>query len=608
MSLIFISHSGKDNAVAAEVREYLQEQGHRSIFLDFDPADGIPAGRNWEQELYRNIRSYRAVLVLCSQHSMASRWCFMEITHARALGKPLFPVKIDDCTLDGILTGHQVLDLTGNKEDAYQRLSRGILAAGLDPADVFDWDGSRPPYPGLLAFQEQDAAVFFGREDEIGEGLELLNRICRLGETGLMMVLGASGSGKSSLVRAGLLPRLRRDAARWLVVDPFRPRDNPAQELAGVLSWAYKRVGHTIPWQHILDQSQAAMERMSPIEEESPTAPELEKDSARQEIEAVVQTLEASLSTLGIPQAVRYLRLLRRAIKESEPDGVALGVGVGPPGTTFDGSLLAELASDLRLRSGCSDARVILVIDQFEELLGHPEDHPASRFLALLRASIERPHSPLLIIGTMRSDFLGQFQKNPILLDIRYETLSLGPMSSDDIAQIIEKPAEVASIDLVPGLVQALIEDAATEDALPLLAFTLRELYERYGNDKLLEVERYRNTLGGLRGAVAKAADDVLRSQPVGPAGEAQLRAAFLAMVRVTEDGNYTRRPARWDDLPAQIHPLLEKFVQARLLVSGGDGEARTLELAHEALLRSWDPLRYWLERERRSSSPAPRH
>ena len=100
MSAIFISHSSRDNQVADEIRNWLAELGHRSVFLDFDPAVGIPAGRDWEQELYLKIRACRAVIVLCSKHSMASRWCFMEITHARALGKHLFPVKIDDCELD----------------------------------------------------------------------------------------------------------------------------------------------------------------------------------------------------------------------------------------------------------------------------------------------------------------------------------------------------------------------------------------------------------------------------------------------------------------------------------------------------------------------------
>jgi TIR domain-containing protein len=72
MSAIFISHSSKDNAIAGEIKAKLAQQGHRSVFLDFDPEVGIPAGRNWEKELYARLRGCQAVIVLCSEHSMAS--------------------------------------------------------------------------------------------------------------------------------------------------------------------------------------------------------------------------------------------------------------------------------------------------------------------------------------------------------------------------------------------------------------------------------------------------------------------------------------------------------------------------------------------------------
>jgi AAA ATPase domain len=193
---------------------------------------------------------------------MASRWCFMEITHARALGKHLFPIKIDDCDVSGVLTDRQVIDFSGNREEALQRLWRGMLAAGIDPNDAFDWDGRRPPYPGLLAFQEEDAAIFFGRDEEIGEGLDVLNRVRRLGQTALVMVLGASGSGKSSLVRAGLIPRLRRDAERWLVVDPFRPREDPARELSAVVSRAFDRMGRSVQRDVIAERLRDALARV----------------------------------------------------------------------------------------------------------------------------------------------------------------------------------------------------------------------------------------------------------------------------------------------------------------------------------------------------------
>ncbi|HUP43810.1 MAG TPA: toll/interleukin-1 receptor domain-containing protein, partial [Thermoanaerobaculia bacterium] len=258
MSAIFLSHSSRDASVAAEVRERLREQGHRSVFLDFDPECGIPAGRDWEQELYRQLRACQAVIVLCSEHTMASHWCFAEITHAKALGKQVFPVKVAPCEIEPILTSRQILDLTRDPEDAYRRLWAGLKAAGLDPADAFDWDGSRPPYPGLLAFQEEDAAVFFGREREIHEGLQQLRRLQRFGAARMLLVLGASGSGKSSLVRAGLLPRLRRSAEGWIALDPFRPGDDPFRELAGALSHTLREAGKPCTWHQLYERLRPA--------------------------------------------------------------------------------------------------------------------------------------------------------------------------------------------------------------------------------------------------------------------------------------------------------------------------------------------------------------
>ncbi len=254
MSSIFISHSSKDNGVALEVKQRLQNQGHRSVFLDFDPDVGIPAGRNWERELYTKLRQCRAVIVLCSQHSMSSSWCFAEITHARALGKQIFPLKLDNCNVMRLLADVQIIDLTTGQEEAYQRLWQGLLAAGLDPLDVFDWDRSRPPYPGLMTFEEQDAAIFCGRDSDIREGLGLVNRLRSFGGKRLCLVLGASGSGKSSLVRAGIVPRLKRDQRSWIVVDPFRPLENPLAELSKVLARCFERYSVHRDWKQIRSQ------------------------------------------------------------------------------------------------------------------------------------------------------------------------------------------------------------------------------------------------------------------------------------------------------------------------------------------------------------------
>ncbi|MDF0676805.1 MAG: SUMF1/EgtB/PvdO family nonheme iron enzyme [Nitrospira sp.] len=528
MSSIFLSHSSKDNGIAQQLKARLEQWGHRSIFLDFDPADGIPAGRDWEKELYAKLRECRAVIVLWSHASMASRWCFAEMAHAKALGKEVFPIKIDDAKVDPILTGKQIIDATTRWDEAYQRLEKGLLAAGLDPKDLFDWDSRRPPYPGLPAFQEQDAAIFFGRDKEIREGLALLNRLRQFGGPRLTLMLGASGSGKSSLMRAGLLPRLKRDL-RWIVVEPFRPLKTPFDELARVLT-----------------------ERFSRTTQEATTTP-TEVAHVRDQITWQEHETKKSVDA--------FLALIKT----------------------------------LRETSGSREATVLLMIDQCEELLTIGANEDGERFLAFLRSVLDCEDSHLLVLATLRSDFLGSFQDHPAMRGLRVEPFTVPQMEVDEFTSVIEGPARIAGLELGTGLVPAMISDTKTADALPLLAFTLRELYEGFGEDKLLTLEEYRDKLGRLDGCIARAAEAVLSAKPLSEENLSDLRNTFLSMVRINDKDQYAKQPVPWKDLPASAHDVLERFVSARLLISGGDGKGRTLEVAHEALFRAWPKLAKWI-------------
>ncbi|MDF0675033.1 MAG: SUMF1/EgtB/PvdO family nonheme iron enzyme [Nitrospira sp.] len=535
MSSIFISHSSRDNSIAEQVAACLKQRGHRSIFLDFDPEVGIPPGREWEKELYARLRECLAVIVLCSHASMASRWCFAEITHAKALGKEVFPIKIDDCKVDPILTAKQIIDATAEWDTAYRCLEKGLLAAGLDPNNFSDWDGTRAPYPGLMAFQEQDAAIFFGRDKEIREGQALLNRLQEFGGPRLALVLGASGSGKSSLMRASLLPRLK-GAQRWVVIEPFRPLKTPFDELALVIS---KR------FDEFKEAKQATRTDLASV-----------RDRIRWNEQESKQSVDAFL----------------------------------------------ELVKEVRETAGSREATVLLMIDQYEKLLTLGANDEGNRFLAFLRAVLDREDSGLLVSATLRSDFLGSFQDHPAMRGLRFEPLAVPQMQVDDFASVIEGPARVAGLKLGPGLVQALISDTKTADALPLLAFTLRELYEGYGQDRLLTLEEYRDKLGRLDGCIARAAGAVLSAKPLAEKEVLDLRTAFLSMVRVADDERYAKQPVQWNDLPASIHHVLERFVRARLLISDGDENVRTLEMAHEALFRAWPKLAGWIEGDREDS------
>ena len=96
MASLFLSHSSRDRSVAARVRDRLTAEGFAALFIDFDPDQGTSAGRSWERELYAQLRKTDALIFLASAASVASRWCFAELSLARSLGKPVFPLLLED--------------------------------------------------------------------------------------------------------------------------------------------------------------------------------------------------------------------------------------------------------------------------------------------------------------------------------------------------------------------------------------------------------------------------------------------------------------------------------------------------------------------------------
>ena len=591
MSTLFISHSSRDNEAAVVLKAMLEKQGHRSLFLDLDPDKGIQAGVSWERTLYTKLRACRAVVALCSDTYLASHWCFAEIALARMEGKHLFVLQIapwsDSTEMPSILTGQQFIDLRTNQEDGYRRLLNGFKVKGITPAEAREWRPDEPPYPGLRSFERADAPIFFGRDAEVREGIELLNRVRRQGYPRAAMVLGSSGSGKSSLVRAGIVPRLAADERQWRIVGPFRPGQEPDRALALALHEAFDR---SVPWRDIL-------RRLRPGEaeqEETPPAAdpgEVTRELARDKLREALQVLEGELSSrdLQLEQSMRRLQDFL-ADPGSRPEQRR-----GPrPGPQLDGTL-AGVVRQLVLDSGHPDATAVLVVDQFEELLG-PErsdpDHPATRFLELLREGMEAEECPFLVLGTMRSDYLGEFQRCAPLQGLGFRSLKVGPMSREGMREVIERPARLGQIELEPGLTERLLEETGTSDALPLLAFTLRALWDGFHDSRRLTIRDY-ESFGGLHGAIAQVADDTLEAA-LALGSEEDLRSAFLKLARPASEGTgWTRRSAKWEEFDEAAKPMLRHFVDQRLLVTGKEGD--TVEVAHEALFRSWDKLGEWL-------------
>src|ERR1700761_6511283 len=92
MARIFISHSSADNDQAAQMKAWLWIGGFKGDFPDKDKAAGIPPGADWERKLYRAVEQSHAMIIIQTPNWLASKWCFVEFTQARALGKAIFPI------------------------------------------------------------------------------------------------------------------------------------------------------------------------------------------------------------------------------------------------------------------------------------------------------------------------------------------------------------------------------------------------------------------------------------------------------------------------------------------------------------------------------------
>lgn len=232
MQRLFISHSSKDNDPAKRFAEWLAGEGWADTFLDVDPHQGLAPGQRWREELKKAGEKAAAVFVLISPHWAASKWCLTEYLFALQLGKLIFPVLIaptDFATLPPELTAtFQIADLSDatTVAAAHEAIKAGMVRAGLHP-NAFPWPpedpNDRAVYRGFRAINTEHAAIFFGRDTQITNGMDTLRLMRDGGPERILVILGASGAGKSSFLRAGLIARLRRDEERFLVLPTVRP-------------------------------------------------------------------------------------------------------------------------------------------------------------------------------------------------------------------------------------------------------------------------------------------------------------------------------------------------------------------------------------------------
>lgn len=242
--MIFFSHAATDRARAQQVVAELGERGFDDVFLSSDPARGINAGDAWQSALYRRLRRAGAVVFLETTASVGSQWCFAELAIARALDIPILALTLSPLEERHPLTTDRQA-VVGDAPGAVEHVC-AWLAARVESGRA--WPEGDCPFPGLASFGAEHEPVFLGRADAVADLLEIFAPLrTPSGARRIVVVSGPSGSGKSSLLYAGVLPALAR---RGYGVGPaLTPGPDPCARLRDT-------VGEVPPGVLVVDQAE----------------------------------------------------------------------------------------------------------------------------------------------------------------------------------------------------------------------------------------------------------------------------------------------------------------------------------------------------------------
>ncbi|TKB89607.1 MAG: DUF4062 domain-containing protein [Nitrospira sp.] len=408
------------------------------------------------------------------------------------------------------------IDLTGT-------LARWLTQHALIQAEPqkhvrIDWPDGKSPYPGLLWFDENYASLFFGRDREIDD---LVGKMSEL-ECRVLLVSGASGSGKSSLVAAGL----------WqAIIDEGR--------LPGSQHWVWQRI--------------------QPSDGETP-----------------------------FHSLAQGLKQIFRGISRPAPE---LAKDLAGRQTTI-GELLAP-----HLAQG---QEVVLFIDQLEELFTrgfHHED--IQNVLAQLVATAQYKQNRVRLVATVRSEFIARLEESePILqvLNAGYH-YHLGPVSPRALQDMIEQPAYATGHTFDPQVVDEILRESAQEPgSLPLVAYVLKQLYERRC-ERTFTHDTYK-AIGGVAGAIGTQADQVMAGLAADVRGA--FDNVFAELVHLERERPPTRKRAAFSRFISDkaANYLIDALAgpDCRVLVKSGNEQDSVVEVAHEKLFVAWHKLKDWID------------
>jgi WD40 repeat protein len=491
--------------VAAEVR------WHYDLFVAFAEADekwvqgylvpalGVPnerllisryfvPGAPLLEEFDRAVKESRFTAVVFSPAFLVDAWGSLGerlASHASVAGQAnrVIPILAEPCELPLHIEFRVRLDFTdrGRWEQEAGRLRKLLQQPDPGPEEI------ACPYPGMVPFSADLANLFFGREDEVTKLVDKLRH-----QTSLF-IIGPSGSGKSSLVFAGVIPGVTRSHGRDWVVRSLRPGATPERALTDALD-------------------------------------------------------------------------------------------------------------------GDESSRLLLVVDQLEEVFTQAPPGPRALFLA--RLNDLRADDGCVLVLTMRADFYPQLMASDLWPLRTGEREEIAPLRGDALRRAIAQPAAEVGVYLEPALVERLVADAADEPGLlPLVQETMVMLWDRRVR-RLLTLQAYeelgRDGRSGLAVAMATMADATVAS--LSAAGRETARRIFLRLVEPGSGHQDTRRQQSLAGLRAVsddetvFNEALARLTSRRLLTTGGDeeaGEQQTVDLAHEALIAGWPTLQQWLSEDR---------
>lgn len=412
------------------------------------------------------------------------------------------------------------------------------------------------PFPGLRSFEPDEDHLFFGRDVQVDELL------ARLGRTRFLAVVGTSGSGKSSLVRSGLIPSLysgymTKAGSSWRVAI-FRPGEDPIGNLGAALNHESVLGGGDLP-------------------SGPPGGGAVDPEVNRQLIEATLRR-----SARGLAECVRQARL-------PEHDSV------------------------------------LVLADQFEELFRFKSNRrirdsreSALAFVKLLLEGAGAADTPVYVVLTMRSDFIGNCTEFPGLVEAINEGQYLVPrMSREERRQAIAGPVAVGGAEIAPRLVTRLLNDVGDDpDQLPILQHSLMRAWSYWDTHRVdgepLDLRHY-EAIGTLQEALSLHAEEAYRELEDRRA-RVICEQLFKGLTERGTDSRGVRRPLRFDDAmeltgasAEELAAVVERFRQPgrTFLMPAWPaplGPDSILDISHESLMRTWKRLIQWVDEEARSA------